>query len=423
MNGYKHTNLADGINLYYIPTDKFKTSTVTINIHQQLNKEKATFNALLPRVLARGTSKLQSFQDISRYLQELYGTVFSYGVKKMGEDHIIHFYFDIIDDRYVNESESLFKCVMEFAKQVIFEPLIENNGFKKEYVEQEKQNLKNSIQGLINDKADYAVERCYQEMCKNENFGIYELGRIEDIEKINEKNLYEHYLEVIHSSPIDIFVIGSVPENMARETVHRLFGIQSDKKRVYPSTDIITNVGQVKKVEEPMEVTQGKLSLGFRTKIPAKDKRYYSLIVFNSILGGGPHSKLFNNVREKLSLAYYVFSRLERFKGLMIISSGIEVTNYQKALDEILAQMDEMKKGNISEAELNAAISSSVNNIRSLTDSAYYIADYYLGQLVGNTEDDFEDIIKKISAVTKEDVVAISQNIELDTIYFLKNKD
>jgi len=312
---------------------------------------------------------------------------------------------------------------MEFAKQVIFEPLIENNGFKKEYVEQEKQNLKNSIQGLINDKADYAVERCYQEMCKNENFGIYELGRIEDIEKINEKNLYEHYLEVIHSSPIDIFVIGSVPENMARETVHRLFGIQSDKKRVYPSTDIITNVGQVKKVEEPMEVTQGKLSLGFRTKIPAKDKRYYSLIVFNSILGGGPHSKLFNNVREKLSLAYYVFSRLERFKGLMIISSGIEVTNYQKALDEILAQMDEMKKGNISEAELNAAISSSVNNIRSLTDSAYYIADYYLGQLVGNTEDDFEDIIKKISAVTKEDVVAISQNIELDTIYFLKNKD
>lgn len=423
MGGFNKTNITKGIHLYYIPTDKFKTFTVSIYIHQPLNKENATKNALLPQVLKRGSIDFPTSQDIARYLEELYGAVFDCGIVKKGENQIIRFNFETIEDTYVDQGEGLLQKTMKLAKQIVFEPLIENERFKKEYVEQEKQNLKNQIEGLINNKMSYAVERCYQEMCSNENFGIYELGSVEDLNTIDEKILYEHYLTVIHNSPIDIFVTGSISEDKVKQMVQNLFHITMDSNPVYPTTEIVSQVGEVKKVYEPMKVAQGKLSLGFRTKIAPTDKEYYPLVIFNGLFGGGPHSKLFNNVREKLSLAYYVFSRLEKFKGLMVVSSGIEPENYQKAFDEIMFQFEEIKKGNITDAEFDATINSAVNSIRSLADTAFYMEDYYLSQLVGGTNDDFEDLISKLSSVTKEDVVAVAQNIQLDTVYFLSNKE
>ncbi len=422
MNGLKGINLKKGLNLYYLPTQKFKTSTISVNIHRQLQKKDATKNALIPYVLRRGCKDFPTSQAITQHLEGLYGTIFDCGTNKKGEDQIIFFNFEMIDETYLPEDMNLLESVLHFAKAVIFDPVIENAAFKKEYVAQEKEKLKDVIQGLINHKTSYAVERCYQEMCKNERFGIYELGSVEDLNGIDEKNLYEYYKDVMRTSPIDIFVAGSLKRETIVDTVNRFFDMEPAENIAYPSTEIISEVGEHKKVEEELPVAQGKLSLGFRTKISPRDKEYHALVVCNGILGGGPPSKLFNNVRERLSLAYYVFSRLEKFKGLMLVSAGIEVEKYQDALDEILAQIDEIKKGNISDDEYHATISSLVNGIKSLKDNAYHMIEYHISQLLGGTEDSFEDLIEKITAVKKEDVVAVAQNIELDTIYFLKNK-
>jgi predicted Zn-dependent peptidase len=327
----------------------------------------------------------------------------------------------VVDEQYIGDQQALFDKILRFAKEVIFNPITENGSFKKEYVEQEKETLKDLINGLMNNKVSYAVERCFQEMCKNEPFSIYELGNTADLDKIDEKNLYEYYMSAIYSSPIDIFVTGNMEEAKIHQLAKETFDIKLKQEITYPTTHVSCKVEEVKNVEEKMEIAQGKLSLGFRTKVTPRDKEYYSLIVYNGILGGGPHSKLFNNVREKMSLAYYVFSRLEKFKGLLVISSGIEIQNYQKALDEILKQIEEIKNGNISDYEFESTISSSINSIKSLKDHTLHMTDYYLSQLVGGTNDSFEDLIGKISAVRKEDVIAIAQQIELDTIYFLKN--
>ncbi|MGE4283697.1 MAG: M16 family metallopeptidase, partial [Clostridia bacterium] len=237
-----------------------------------------------------------------------------------------------------------------------------------------------------------------------------------------ERNLYEYYMSAIYSSPIDIFVVGNMEEKKVVDLVNNAFHVELSENIVYPITKVVDKVNSQNKVEEEMDVAQGKLSLGFRTKVTPRDKDYYSLVVYNGILGGGPHSKLFNNVREKMSLAYYVFSRLEKFKGLMLISSGIEIQNYEKALDEILKQVEQIRQGDISDYEYESTISSSINSIKSLADNALHMTDYYVSQLVGGTDDSFDELIKKISAVTKEDVVSVAQQIELDTIYFLKNK-
>ncbi|MDK2798862.1 MAG: hypothetical protein PWP27_576 [Clostridiales bacterium] len=423
MKGLEKVNLKEGLNLYYIPTEKFKTSTMSICIHRQLSEEDATKNALLPYVLRRGCEKFPNAQAIAQYLESLYGAVFDCGINKKGEDQIIYFTFEVVNDEYIPEDRGLLQKIIEFSKCIIFNPVTENQCFKKEYVEQEKNKLKDLIEGLINNKVTYATERCFQEMCKGEKFGTYELGSAKDLEAIDEKNLYEHYKSIIKSSPIDIFITGTADAGQVTELVKNLYDIEFNREVIYPTTEIIAQVKKQKNIVEELDVAQGKLSLGFRTKISPREKDYYSLIVYNGILGGGPHSKLFNNVREKLSLAYYVFSRLEKFKGLMLISSGIEVQNYKKTLDEILLQMEEIKKGNISDYEYQSTINSSITSVNSLKDNSFYMIDYYLGQLVGGTDDSFEDLIVKISSVQKEDVISVAQKIELDTIYFLKNKN
>ncbi len=423
MKDYRKYRLDNGINLHCIRTDKFKTSTVSIAVHRSLNKLEATKNALLPRVLRCGCKEIQDSQKIARYLEELYAASFDFGVTKKGENQIIYFNFEIVNDKYIPDGKNLLEEILNFAKCIIFNPKLEEGIFKEEYVEQEKIKLKDSINSLIDNKVLYAVERCLQEMCKEEAYSIYELGRVEDIDSINANNLYEHYIETITNSPIDIFIIGSIIEDDTYLLANNLFDNKLNNKDTYPITNMNYKINEVKKIKEKMSVTQAKLSLGFRTNVNPIHADYYKLMVYNSILGGGPHSKLFNNVREEMSLAYYVFSRLEKYKGLMVISSGIETQNYDKALDAIFKQMEEIKKGKISEYEYTSTINSIVNSINSIQDSPLQVSDYYLGQMILNKENSLEELISQIKRVTKEDVVSMSNNIELDTIYFLASND
>jgi len=418
------TKLAEfnGIEVYHLEANKFKTNTINIFYLDNLSEETATLNALLPAVLRRGSQTHRDLQKISLYLEELYGATFDCGVAKKGEVHLLHFYNEFVADKFLGGS-SLFEKNFQLMTEIIYDPALENGVFLEEYVDQEKKNLQERIESRLNDKQSYSVDKCFEEMCKGEPFAIYEYGRTEDIEAIDSKRLYSYYKTVLETLPMKVFITGEISEKNKNLVIDYMSKLSRGQIKRLLDVDIHKDIKEARDYEDKMNVNQGKLSMGFRTNISPKDPRYSSLVVLNGILGGGIHSKLFQNVREKASLAYYAFSRLEKFKGLMIISSGIEVTNKQKAFSIIMQQLQDIKDGVISDNEIDSTLKTSETGIKSLKDTQLYMVDYYLSQLITGTGDDFDSTIEKIKSVTKEDVINVSKNIQLDLVYFLTSNN
>lgn len=408
-----------GIDVFQVKSSKFKTNSINVFFHDNLTKENAAKNALLPAVLRRGCEGYPTFQDIALYLEELYGASFDCGVTKKGEHQIIQFYIDHVNDKFTGENAGLFEKAFELLFSVITKPVLEEGCFKKDYVAQEKENLRKLIESRVNDKAQYAVERCFEIMCKDEPFSIYDYGSVEDLEKIDEKSLYEHYRNFVESLPVLVYITGDVEADKVQVIIDKLSAmIRKDIKTISPY-EISKEIKEVKKETEKMSVNQGKLSLGFRTNTGPADADYYKLLMCNTVLGGGIHSKLFQNVREKESLAYYAFSRLEKFKGLMVISSGIEIENKDKAIDIILKQLEDIKLGKISDYEFESSMNTIETGIKSILDSQLQIVDFFLSQEIAKSKGDFQSLIDNVKKVTKQDVVKAAEKIHLDTIYFL----
>lgn len=412
-----------GINLYYIPQDKFKTTFISINIHNELRKDTASKCALLSDVMHRGCRKFPNETAISMYLQNLYGASFSSDIRRKGIDQILSFYATAIDDSFLPDGETCFDQVLEFLFDMMLDPYLENGVFSATYVEQEKRNLINDINALVNEKRAYSVWRLIENMCENDVYSVHELGSVSDVEKITPENLYDYYKEILTKGPIDIFVIGNLEvQKICAYAKERLAEINVNNS-LYPVPDLYKKSLDGREITEIFDVTQSKLCLGFKTSIDPTSNDYYKLMMYNSILGGGAHSKLFNEVREKLSLAYYAGSKLERHKGLMVISAGIEHANKQKALDEIFVQIEAMKNGDFSKEDFIAAKKSIVNSLRSFGDSIAYLCDFYLSQRITNTNISLEEYVTEIEKVTPEDVIKAAQNISLEMIYFLTGKE
>lgn len=409
------------ISLHYIPMEKLKTTALGVYIHRKLNEEEASMNALLPYVLKRGCNLCKDSAEIAHYLENLYGASLSAGVLKKGEDQIIAFDAETISDRFAANGEELLSDLTSLLLSVIFEPVLENGGFKEEYVEQEKKNAIDRIERVINDKKTYAQLRCMQEMCKGEPFEVNKLGTAEGISEITAAGLYDYYRKMISESAIDIFVCGEGDVEKLAEKIKQI-KLRFEKAEI-PKTEILKKDTSVNNITEKMDITQGKLCIGFRTNMKGTDKDFIALVVANSVFGSGAHSKLFNNVREKLSLCYYAASSLDRFKGLMLVNAGIEFKNFQKAYDEILVQLEEVKKGNISDFEIEASISALINSYQSAYDDPRFMQSIYLGEIIAGSDFSVADYIKMIKEVTKEDVVRAINNVELDTVYFLAGKE
>lgn len=411
-------SIKNGINLYHIQTGKFKTVAATVNIHRPLSETEASMNALLTDVMHRGSEKYPDMIEISKYLQSLYGAGLYTNIKRKGEDQIISFTVNVVSDKYLDGDECTLKAI-SMMYDMLLNPLVEDGGFKKDYVEQEKINLKNDISALINDKRSYSAWRILELMCKDSRYGIHELGSLENVDKITNISLYKHYKKIMQESPIDIFITGDVDIKKVISCTQEAFKDINPQNAVYPICEIYNKKDKTEDITEKFDVTQAKLCLGFATNTMPQDADYPALMVYNGILGGGAHSKLFNNVREKLSLAYYVSSRLERYKGIMTIASGIEIENKQKALDEIFVQIKAMKDGDISDYEYTSTIKSITNSLKAFGDDIGYSADYYLGQIVTGKSMTINELIGQIEAVTLNDVVKVAQKIELQMVYFL----
>lgn len=416
----KH-NICDGINLYYIEDKKYKTVAASIYLHRHIKRDEVTKNALLTGVLQSGTQKYPTMKEISRHLENLYGTVYGMDISRKGDIQSIRAGFSVLDEKIVGEN--ILPDVLDLMFEFLFNPALENGVFVERYVETEKKNLKDSIESLVNDKRAYASLRCLEHMCKGESAGISEFGYIEDLPSLNAENLYEHYKKIITTSPIDIFVVGDcniddvkakIGENISRYN----FAIEPIERE---RADVKKT--EVKNIDESFDVAQGKLVMGLRTHTDLNDSMYYPLLVGNSIFGGGAHSKLFCNVREKSSLAYYVSSKLDKFSGIMIIGSGIEFSNFERAKKEILKELDDVKAGLFTDEELRIAKNALIDSLRSYYDSIGMMSGFYLGQMLYGNEITIEEAIEKIDSVTADQVKDAFERVELDTVYFLKGRE
>ncbi len=421
---YRQTELKKGIKLHTINTDKFKTNLISIFITTQLNRENVTKNAVISAILRRGSKTMPSQEEISKQMEEMYGASFDCGLDKTGDNQVLKFYLETVNDNFLpQKGENMLKTSVEKLLEIVFNPYIENGSFKPEYVEQEKNNIRQRIEGKIDNKARYALERCIEEMYKEKPFGLYKFGYIEDLEGIDGKNLYDYYQELIDTCKIDIFVSGIMEDDLKQvvtenENIKKLK--ERDPEYVVPKELNKNFPEQENVITESMEVTQGKLLLGLDVRLDKEDLRYDALI-YNSILGGSANSKMFQNVREKAHLAYVASSTYLRYKNNIFVNCGIEIGNYEKALELIKQQIEDMKKGDFTEEDLENAKKGMIAAIKTIDDEQDTGITYYFGQELSESGISIEEYIARIEKVSKEDVVQIAKNVAVNTVYFLKD--
>lgn len=423
MSSVKCFNIKQGINLYYIPEDKFKTNYISINVHNELKKETAALCALLSDVINRGSKKFPTETTVSQYMQELYGSAFKADVRRKGIDQILSLSATCVNDAYLPGGDGVFYKVLEFLFDMLTEPNVENGRFSEQYVNQEKVNLINDIEAMINDKRTYSAWRIVELMFAGEPYSVYELGDVDAVKSITPEKLYEFYCDMLKNSPIDIFVVGNMNVSEVLAYIEKRLADISPKNYTYPTAELYKKSLNEKEITETFDVTQAKLCMGYKTSISADTDDYYKLMVANGILGGGAHSKLFNEVREKLSLAYYAGSRLGRYNGTLIISAGIESQNKDLAIKEIKTQVEKLKMGEFTDEEFGATIKNITSSIKVLGDNIGYLCDYYLGNVITDTLISPEEFAEKIERVTPDDVVDVAQKLELEMIYFLTGKE
>ncbi len=412
--------LPGNIKVLNLKNNQFKTNLISIYIKRPLNEGEVTMNSLIPSVLKMGSAKLPTQAEISKAFQELYGSSFGVGVGKIGEKQILSFKLSLTNDKYLGEN--ITAKAFELLMDIMLNPLAENGGFNDRYVEIEKEVLKEAILSRINNKGTYAMERCIEEMCKNESYSIHEDGKLEDLEKIDSISLYNHYIKILQDSEIDIAFTGEFDIDFLEKEIISKFSFRNKEITKIPRESIYYNVSEVKEIVDKMDVSQGKIVMGYRTNIDVKSDDFIPMFMYSVILGSGAHSKLFMNIREKHSLCYSINSYLEKMKSIMFIAAGIEVSNFDRTVELIKKEVDDMNCGNISYNELEFAKKFVKNNLRSLKDSIWSLSDYYYNLNNQGRNESVEEFLEKIESITVDDIKRIASNIQLDTIYFLTKK-
>lgn len=414
------TKLAEGVYLTCLPARKFKTSLLSAQFVTPLRQETASAYALLPAVLRRGTVTYPDMGSLSARLDKLYGARIDYTVRKKGENQCVGFVASLIDDSFAPGGERLLEPVADLLGELVCDPATERGRFVPAYFESEKTNLIDAIRSLINDKRDYADSRLLREMCAGEPYGIPRLGDEKSAEKLQLQKLHAQYGQLTATSQLELFYSGSASRERVEQALLSAFStlprdaIQDvAAARNHPARE------EVRTVTEALDVTQGKLGMGF--SCGSADTA--ALLMGNTLFGGSSNSKLFLNVREKLSLCYYASSLYHRQKGMITVSSGIEFEHYQRAYDEILAQLEAVQNGQLEDWELEGARSTLLNAYASMGDSQGKLENFYLGQAATGQSETPEELAAQVRGVTPERIFEAMRTVKLDTVYFLKGKE
>lgn len=411
-----------GLNLHLVPNKKFKTINFVVKFKAALNRSTVTERALLPYILRQGTAKYHTRSELQQKLDDLYGAVFSINSTKKGNFHIITFRLEIPSQQFLANESSLIEDTIELLNEIINHPNVSNNSFDSSIVDREKETLKQKIESIMDDKMSYANMRLVDEMCENELYQTHVHGYLDDLANLDGNDLYSYYQSLLQEDRMDFYVLGDFDETKMKDSITSLF-----KKDHVPTESIESPDDKQKQIEqklitEKQDVKQAKLHIGYRTNCTYSDKLYFALHVFNGIYGGFPNSKLFINVREKNSLAYYATSRMESHKGLLFVFSGIAPKDFKQAKAIIDEQMDAMKKGDFTEDEISSTKELIVNQLLETLDNPLGIIEMLYQQVIANHALSPDELIANIKQVKKQDILDVAQHIVEDTAYLLTNK-
>ena len=419
------SEIVPGVRLTCVNAERFKTGCLAVTLVGPLSRDAAAASALLPRVLRRGSAEYPDMESLSAALDGLYGSRVEPTVRKKGELHCIGLYADFPDDRYIPGQESILERTAALMGGVLLSPVTEGGLLLADYVESEKNNLVDDIRAAINDKRGYSIDRLIEEMCAGEAYGVGKLGSEDAARAITPGSLTAHYHSLLENSRIEAFYCGSAaPEQVAAALRPALQGLPERGAVPSPGTRVILypETGAPRRFTESLDVTQGKLTVGFRLGKAMKEPDYPALMVFNSVYGGSITSKLFLNVRERLSLCYYASSMIEKHKGIMVVSSGVEFANFEAALEEMFAQLGNVKSGDVSDWELTSAKRYLITSIKAAMDSPGGLEELYFDKAVAAVPYDPAELSEQIEAVTLDRVVDTAAEIDPDSIFLLKGQ-
>ncbi len=417
--------LADGVELAAAQTDKFKTGLLSVTLTIPLSAGTATGGALIPEVLYRGSRRHPDMEKLSAAADALYGASLSTGVRQRGESQCVSILCSFIDDRYALDGSAVLEPAAELMGEVLLDPALEDGAFRRDYVESEGGNLADRIQARMNDKRSWAIFRLIQEMCAGEAYAVDKLGDGAKARSMTPEQLWADYRSMLFQAKVTFYYGGGAQLERVEDAVRRSFAPLLTG-RTAPVDCLVASEpkGPVRTATDSMDVTQGKLAMGFRTGgITMGSEGYPALLVCNTLYGGSANSKLFLNVREKMSLCYYASSMLDKIKGLMVVSSGVEFAQFDRAQEAILAQLEAVRRGDFTAEELTAAARTVANSLRGRLDSQGQLEDDKLTRLLFHTDLEGEELIRAVESVTADQVVETAQRLKLDTVYRLTGKE
>lgn len=425
MSAVTRSQLLPGVFLTSVHTKKFKSSMLSMTLLSPLRRETAAVNALIPYLLRRGSEAHPDMQSLSAALDQLYGGSIDPVVRRKGETQCVGFVGSFLDDAYALDGGRVLSQAAELMGELLLRPNTKDGAFCPDYTRQEKANLADRIRAELNEKRQYAVDRVVEEMCAAEPYGVGRMGRVSEVEAITPRSAWAQYRELLSHARLELYYCGSAEPDEVCFTLQRaLTGLPREGGYELPETVIIPSAQTIKRVEEVLDVAQGKLTMGFRTGgVTAASADYPALVLCNALYGGTTTSKLFLNVREKLSLCYYAGSSVHRYKGLMVVSSGVEFANGKKAEDEIMAQLEACRKGEFEPWEVDGARRYTVSSLLAALDSQLRQEDWWLGQAVAGLSETPDELAGRVETVSVDQAVAAAKALSLDTVYFLKGAE
>ena len=411
--------LSPGVTLRICRDTRFKQGCLSFQLVRQMDAAEAAMNALLPAVLLRGTKTCPDLRSITEHLDELYGASVSPLVRRVGDYQNTGLYCGFLDDRFALSGDKVLENVIGFLEEVLLDSPLEEGVFLGSFVESEKKNLIATIESEMNDKRAYAMSRLLKIMCAADTFGLPRLGEIEQVAAITPAALYNHYRKILRESPIEIFYVGAADAEQVAAPLRKLLS-RLDRQPIALLSQTPLQGCEGRDVVETKEVTQGKLCMGFTTPITNRDAQFPAMQILNTVLGAGMTSKLFMNVREKLSLCYFIGSGYYGTKGIVTVAAGIDFDKEELTRQEVLRQLEECRQGHITQAELKAAKEAILSSLRATHDSPGAIEGYYATAALSGLRFGHREYMEAVEAVKAEDVVECAKGLTLHTTYFLK---
>ena len=398
---------------------RFKHGALSFQFLRPMCHEEAALNALLPAVLLRGSRNHPDLRAITWKLDDLYGASVSALVRRIGDLQSVGFYCSFTEDRFALPGDRILEPMAEFVGELLFQPVLENGCFRSEYVISERKNLISTIESELNDKRAYASAQLMRMMCKEDSYGVARLGDKEHAAAITPESLYAHYQKVLQESPLELFYVGAAPAEQVAQILTGIFRGVARNVRPVPAQTPYRDSGKEDRVET-MDVTQAKLCMGFVTPITNRCKEFAAMQVTNALFGAGQTSKLFMNVREKMSLCYSVGSVYYGSKGLLTVGAGIDAEKDAVARQEIFAQLDACRNGDFTAEELKAAKEGILSGLRGIHDSPSAIEGYYGTSAISGLNMTPAEYMEAVEAVDAEAVQAAAKTLRLHSTYLLK---